>query len=304
LFQADGSELTLAALRGRLLPHAPAAGSVEGEAEVNGELYAVGIVPLPPTTMSPGGGTVVRLASLRTRVERDRARGEALGFVTHELRTPLVAIQGFAEMLMHYPTAPACATAPQTIYQESRRLLELINSYLEVLRLDAGARPLRSEPVQLPEVTRRVVDLLEPIAAAGEMHLVLDDQDATPVLGDAALLGGAVLNLVSNAIKYARPGTEIHVRCAREGEESVVAVRNLGEPLCPEVIPRLFEPFYRSPEIEAAQTGWGLGLTFVKRIAEKHGGVVRVRSEGSATIFEIRLPLSAAPVAVAAKGTP
>lgn len=306
---SGGERPTLPELRARLLPEAASTpdvyGHLEGESEVNGELYSVGIAPLPPTTLSPGGGSVLTLASLRTRVERDRARAEALGFVTHELRTPLVAIQGFAEMMMHYPSAPACATAPATIFQESRRLLEMISSYLDVLRLDAGARPLRRELVHPQDLARKVFELIEPIAAAAEMRLVLDDGDAAPIVGDAALLSGAVLNLVSNAIKYAKPGTEIRIRCARAGDDSVISVHNVGEPIPPDALPRLFDTFYRPTQAEAAQTGWGLGLAFVKRIAEKHGGSVRVASDGAATVFEIRFPIGVIPaeLAAAVKGT-
>ena len=267
--------------------------AAEGEAEVSGELYAVHIVPLPPTTLSPGGGSIVRMASLHTRVERDRARAEALGFVTHELRTPLVAIQGFAELMMEHPQAASSADAPRTIYQESRRLLELINSYLDVLRLDAGARPLRLETVSMAQLARKVHDLLQPLATAAEMRLVLNIQDEAPVEGDAALLSGAVLNLVSNAIKYARPGTVIRIDCARANGEATLAVRNTGEPIAAEALPRLFDPFYRGTEAEK-QAGTGLGLAFVQRILEKHGGTVRAVSAGAEVVFEIRLPLLAA----------
>src|SRR4029077_18571687 len=83
----------------------------EGEVSLDNELYSARIAPLPSTRLSPAGGTIVPLTSLRTRVERDRARAEALGFITHELRTPLASVQGFAELMMSYPNSPACANA-------------------------------------------------------------------------------------------------------------------------------------------------------------------------------------------------
>src|SRR5246500_653414 len=138
----------------------------EGEVTVDRELYSVRIAPLPPTKISPGGGTIVTLTSLRTRVERDRARSEALGFITHELRTPLSSIQGFAELMLQYPNSPTCSTAPETIFRESKRLLALISSYLDVLRLEAGAKAVSSSLVDLDGIVEQVFDILRPPAQA------------------------------------------------------------------------------------------------------------------------------------------
>ena len=282
-------------------PLAPKGTGVEGEAYLGGELYLVRLAPLPVTTLSPGGGTVLELASLRTRVERDRARAEALGFITHELRTPLVSIQGFADLMMQYPGSPSCAQAPETIFLESKRLLALINSYLDVLRLDAGARPMRNESVNLEQAVRQVFEILQPQAAAASARLVFEGTDLCEIMGDATLIGGAVLNLVSNALKYGQAGTEVTVRCRRQGDEMVLSVHNQGEGVPAEELPRLFDSYYRSPASPAGVPGWGLGLAFVKRIAEKHGGSVAVESAAGGITFEIRLPAGAEAAAV--KGT-
>ena len=113
------------------------------------------------------------------------------------------------------------------------------------------------------------------------------------------MISGAVLNLVSNAIKYGEPASHIRVRCSREHEEVSIKVHNLGRPIAPEEIARLFDPYYRASNTENSTTGWGLGLAFVKRIAEKHGGSVRAESQPSGTQFEIRLPASSEPAMVA-----
>jgi CHASE2 domain-containing sensor protein/two-component sensor histidine kinase len=293
--------MNLDALCAALLPKgAPAPGmTFESEVDVNGGLYALHMVPLPPTTIAPRGGSIVTLASLRARVERDRARAEALGFVTHELRTPLVAIQGFAELMMRHADSPESASAPETIYNESRRLLEMISSYLDVLRLDAGAWPLREERVEPAELARRVCEVLQPLAKAAQMRLTLTAEDAAPVTGDPALLFGAVLNLVSNALKYATPQTEVRIACVRRGDDSVITVSNRGTlPAGPSA--PLFEAFQRGAGADAQAPGWGLGLAFVRRIVEKHGGEVRAGSEAGQTVFEMRLP--AAATTLAAKG--
>ncbi len=289
------SELTLEQLRTRWTseedaPLIPVSSGQEREVYLNGKLYSVRMVPLPPTRLSPGGGTVLTFTDLQTRVERDRARAEALAFITHELRTPLASIQGFADLMIRYPGSSDCEGAPETILWESKRLLALTNSYLDVLRLDAGAKPVRSDVLELHDITRQVFDILRPLAAAANMRLALESDAAIVMIGDATLISGAVLNLVSNAIKYGKPGTEIAVRCFTSGDDVVISVRNQGDPIATGDIPHLFDPYYRAHEVESAKPGWGLGLAFVKRIAEKHGGSVQVKSEQSSTMFEIHLP--------------
>lgn len=270
----------------------------EGEVSLDEELYSARIAPMPSTRLTPAGGTIVTLTSLRTRVERDRARAEALGFITHELRTPLASMQGFAELMMSYPNSPACVNAPETIFRESKRLLALISSYLDVLRLDAGAKSVSMQAIELEGVVHQVFDILRPLANAAGMRLVLEDEEPLSVMGDAPLVNGAVLNLVSNAIKYGQPGTDIKIRCFRDNDEVIISVHNLGQPIAEQEISRLFDPYYRASNVRESKTGWGLGLAFVKRIAEKHGGSVEARSEPSGIVFEIHLPAQMVPVVV------
>jgi signal transduction histidine kinase/CHASE2 domain-containing sensor protein len=301
---APDSSLTLGKARSRWIvsDDAPLSlnGSIEeGEVSLDRELYSVRIAPLPATKLSPQGGTIVTLTNLRTRVERDRAWAEALGFITHELRTPLASIQGFAELMMSYPDSPVCAGAPETIFRESKRLLALISSYLDVLRLDAGAKAVAGSWIELEGIVRQVFDILQPLANAVGMRLVFENQEPVSVMGDAPLISGAVLNLVSNAIKYGKPGSDILVRCFLDNEEVIIRVQNLGKPIAQEEIARLFDPYYRASNAEKSKTGWGLGLAFVRRIAEKHGGSVRAESQPSGTQFEIRLPAGVEPAMVA-----
>jgi len=289
------SELTLEAFTASLqisseAPLRPNENGLEGEAYHREALFSVHMMPLPATSISPGGGTIVTLTSLRTREERDRARAEALGFITHELRTPLVSIQGFADLMVQHPQSPSCAGAPQTIFRESRRLLALINGYLDVLRLDAGARPLQSEEINLEQSVRQVFEIMQPLAAAANMTLVSECADIPAVSADTNLISGALLNLVSNAIKYGKPGTAIRVNCYTESDAAVISVQNVGDSIGTKDLPLLFESYYRASKPHTTTTGWGLGLAFVKRIAEKHGGRVVVEPQPDGTIFKIQLP--------------
>ncbi|HET7205703.1 MAG TPA: CHASE2 domain-containing protein [Terriglobales bacterium] len=276
--------------------------SQQKEVRLQNELFALNMTPLPPTFLSPEGGTIVTLSSLRTREERDRARAEALSFITHELRTPLTSIQGFAEMMMRYPGISSAASAPETIFRESRRLLALINSYLDVMRLDAGAKDLCLQDVEVEQVIRNALEILAPIARASGMTMSVETAEGSlTATADAPLISGAVLNLVSNAIKYGKPNTPILVKCSPDGREVVIAVSNEVEPLGQPDIARLFEPYYRGEHVQGASNGWGLGLAFVRRIAEKHSGSIKAVIDGQRITFELRIPAKRAAAAAVAE---
>src|SRR6266481_331656 len=246
------------------------------DAEVNlGQgLWQLRAVKLKSTSAADPSEVIMVVATDQTvRLERDRARAEALGFVTHELRTPLVSIQGFAEYLLRYSKERASSEAAATIFQESGRLVAMINTYLDVLRLEAGARPLRKETLDVGETVKQVARVIQPIAQASEIKIRMEIAADLPVVqGDPHLIEGALLNLASNAIKYSARGSEVKLRAEVEGDAVVLEVWNPGPAIPPEELVRLFEPFYRRNEQEKTTRGWGLGLAFVKRIAEQHGG--------------------------------
>jgi signal transduction histidine kinase len=291
---ACSDEITLDQFRARMVAKA------EGEVYLDNELFSLRLVPLLPTLIAPQGGTIVTMTSLRTREERDRARAEALAFVTHELRTPLTSIQGFAQLMQQYPASPTFLSAPATIERESRRLLAMINSYLNVLRLDAGAQPLQMTAIDLCDAVKQVFEILQPLADANGMQLRFSgEHQPASVIGDSALITGAILNLVSNAIKYGKQGTAIQVSWREQNNGTVIAVQNQSGTDLSQDRHRLFELYYREPQAERVASGWGLGLAFVKRIAEKHGGFVTVEDHSGTTTFEIHHPLRTATVALA-----
>ncbi len=257
-------------------------------------LWQLRAVKLKGSAMKSAADLVLVVATDQTaRLERDRARAEALAFVTHELRTPLVSIQGFAEYLLRYSREGAGGEAAATIFQESGRLVAIINTYLDVLRLDAGARPMHNEIFQIGETVRQVSRVIEPIAQASEIKISAEIAADLPALqGDRRLIEGALLNLVSNAVKYSPRGSEVKLTAAAEQYGVVLEVWNPGPAIPPEELGRLFDPFYRRTEQEETHRGWGIGLAFVKRIAEQHGGSVEASSEaGCGTFFRIHLPV-------------
>jgi len=268
---------------------------LDAEVNLGHGLWQLRAVRLKSTSAADASEVVMVVATDQTaRLERDRARAEALGFVTHELRTPLVSIQGFAEYLLRYSKERASSEAAATIFQETGRMVAMINTYLDVLRLEAGARPMRKEAFQIGETVKQVARVIQPIAQASEIIVRTEiAADLPALLGDPPLIEGALLNLVSNAIKYSARGSEVKLRAEVEGDGVVLEVWNPGPVIPPDELVRLFEPFYRRNEQEETKRGWGLGLAFVKRIAEQHGGKSEAWSEsGSGTSFRIHLPVT------------
>jgi signal transduction histidine kinase len=165
--------------------------------------------------------------------------------------------------------------------------------------LDAGSKPVSLSYIDLESIVLQVFEILKPLADAAGIQLILRDEAPGVLMGDSPLISGAVLNLVSNAIKYGQPGSPINVRCFRNNEEVIISVQNVGKPIAEQDVARLFDPYYRASNVEKTKTGWGLGLAFVKRIAEKHGGSVRAESLIDGAQFEIHLPANTEPVVVA-----
>ncbi len=274
---------------------------VETEVPLSHGLWRFRAARLPWTSHAEAGATMVVIEDISARRERDQARSEALSFVTHELRTPLIAIQGFAELLMRYPESPASAEAPTTIFRESRRLVAMINTYLEVLRLDAGSRPLKLKTTDIAEMVAHVEQIVQPLAQAARIQVKSEFVGETrEVECDGALISGALLNLLSNAIKYSPAESTVLMQVFSHEHDVEFEVRNFG-PVIPEgERERLFERFYRSPQHSESISGWGLGLAFVKRICEQHGGKVQVGSDASSgTCFSFTLPLTARAVSEA-----
>ena len=270
-------------------------GQFDSEVLWGDSLFQLRAMRLPSTSeTNPAGLTLLVVTDLTARLERDRARAEALSFVTHELRTPLVSIQGFAEYLLRYPGQAASNEAVATIFKESGRLVAMINTYLDVLRLEAGSRPLRRETFDIRDTVSQVKQVLQPLAEASKILVTTEIASGLPSLeGDPHLIAGALLNLLGNAVKYTAHGKEVKLRVLAESNMIVMEVWNPGPVIPRHELERLFEPFYRRPEQEGGTPGWGLGLAFVKRIAEQHRGKVEASSEPElGTCFRLHLPAS------------
>jgi signal transduction histidine kinase/CHASE2 domain-containing sensor protein len=242
----------------------------------------------------PAIGIVASFADITRQHELQQTKNDVISLVSHEMRTPLTAIQGMTELLANYEV-PADRRKEMTlaINDEVKRLTRMISEYLDITRLESGATAMRLSAVRVEQLLDRILILLEPVAAARKIRLVRSiPSDLPPILADPDLLSRAVENLVSNAIKYSPNDTEVNIS-ADSGEDFLaIEVSDHGYGIPAADLERIFEKFYRVPRVQDAGTpGTGLGLSLVREIAEMHRGSVAVKSEvDQGSTFTLRLP--------------
>jgi len=247
-------------------------------------------------------GLVASLSDITRQRELQQIKSDVMALVTHELRTPLTAIQGMSEVLAQFEVdADRRRKLHLAINDEAKRLMRMINDYLDITRLESGATGLRRAPVHLAPLIERTLLLVDPVAAQRDIRILRRFAPGLPpLLADADLLARAVTNLVANAIKYSPAQTEVIVELRAdihiEGGGLRIEVTDRGPGIPAEARDRVFEKFYRVPRLADADVpGTGLGLALVREIAELHGGRVMVESEpGVGSTFMLRLPFVAA----------
>jgi len=242
----------------------------------------------------PVSGIVASLSDVTRHHELQQTKNDVIALVSHEMRTPLTAIQGMTELLANYDMDPARRKEiSSAINGEVKRLTCMITEYLDITRLESGATALRKTPAKVEALLRRIALLLEPVAERRGIRLVVALPPGLPaVFSDVDLLGRAVENLVSNAIKYSPDGTEVSIGAAANQDGIAISVADQGYGIPEQDLARVFEKFYRVPRVEDADVpGTGLGLAFVREIAELHGGTVSVTSVvNKGSTFTLRIP--------------
>jgi signal transduction histidine kinase len=228
---------------------------------------------------------------------RRRRSQQQFEMATHEIRTPLAAIQASSELLNRYPLDEAKRRQMvELIYDESQRLGKLVERFLSIERLSAGEIELRRVPVNLAAIVGATIERLQ--AAAGRKRIVLLREDAiadAPIDGDPELLEFAISNLVTNAVKYSPAGTEVKLLLERDEEHVAVHVTDQGPGMNAEQSRKLFDRFYRTEEAERSGVpGFGLGLAIAREIARHHGGDLSLDTRpGEGSRFTISLPARA-----------
>ena len=224
---------------------------------------------------------------MSTQLERARAAERSfLLSVSHELKTPLTAIRGYAEGLGEH--AIPADEAAETIVQESRRLERLVGDLLDLARMNKSEFSVHSEPIDLAVAAREVVRRYEAQARAFHVTLEAFAPLPAPALGDADRTLQIVSNLVENALRLTPPGGEVRV----VAEPAMLAVEDTGPGLKPDELERAFDRFYLHSRYGGERpVGTGLGLAIVKELTESMRGSVEVQSvPGRVTRFLVRLP--------------
>ncbi len=246
-----------------------------------------------------GGALNAMLAEIeRAFDERIAAEERLRRFVadaSHELRTPVTSIRGYAELFRRGAgDRPAdLANVMRRIEQEGDRMGELVEELLLLARLDQGL-PLERQPVDVSAVVAAAADAAH--AVDPERPIDVDSQSPLVVLGSEARLRQAVDNLLTNARVHTPARTPIHVGVATEDEEVVLEVADAGPGVPAAEADRIFERFYRTDRSRTrSQGGVGLGLAIVRSVVEAHGGAVGYRARlGGGSVFRVVLPLASA----------
>jgi two-component system sensor histidine kinase ResE len=218
--------------------------------------------------------------------------------VSHELKTPLTSIQGFAQAILddtaHSPEAKK--QAAQIIYNESGRMHRMALDLLDLARFEGGIADLKMSTVDIGALLRGIVEKFTPQAQKAGIRLQVNVPDNLPqLIADGDRLAQVFTNLMDNALKFTPANGLVTLAAASAGDEMELSVTDTGIGVENEALPHLFDRFYQVDASRAGgdKHGAGLGLAIVKEIVQAHGGRIIVRSQAEhGTTFVIHLPLA------------
>jgi heavy metal sensor kinase len=248
--------------------------------------------------VSPTGDEVERLSlALNRMIQRlDEAFQVTSRFsadASHELRTPLTIMRGELEALLKEGRLNEEHTGQvESVLEEAERLTQIVEGLLTISRLDAGESQMSKDPVDLSDLVSTTVEQMKLLAEDKSLAVVCETRRDVMVEANEVRLRQVVVNLLDNAIKYTPEGGKIAVRVKAEPHWAVLEVADNGIGISGEALPRVFDRFYRSEQVEARKArGTGLGLSMVQSIVEAHGGKVTVESsENEGSTFRVELP--------------
>jgi signal transduction histidine kinase/CheY-like chemotaxis protein len=253
-------------------------------------------------TASRLGGTadavawIVRDATQHARLER--AKSEFVATASHELRSPLTSIKGFAELLEHDPSGLSDRQREfvEIIARSTDRLVELVDDLLDVARIEADEVELNRRPIDVGEAVREIAELMQARALAKRQSLGVYVAPTLPLaMADPQRIRQVIANLVTNAHLYTPAGGRIHIGVEADRAWVRLVVADSGIGMTPQETEHVFDRFYRAPSASAVAAGTGLGLSIVKSLVELHGGALEVGSEpGRGTEFHVMLPAASA----------
>jgi len=241
-------------------------------------------------------GAVMVLHDITEIRKLERARRDFIANISHEFKTPLTAIRGFAETLLGGAVEDAENRIHflEIIRDHGARLGRLTDDLLKLAQIEAGQLPQEAQAIPLARVIDPCMEIARIKAQPKNLVLHTDyDSDLPPLYGDPRSLQEILENLLDNAVRYTSPGGHIRVSVVVEGAEMVLSVVDSGIGISKADQDRIFERFYRTDAARSRKSGGtGLGLSIVKHLVEAHGGRIRVESEiGKGSAFYVHLPL-------------
>jgi signal transduction histidine kinase len=233
-----------------------------------------------------------------------KAQRDFVANVSHELKTPLTSIQGFAQAILDgtADTPAAQKQSAQIIYTEAGRMHSLALDLLDLARLDAGIADLKRAPLDPASILRGVIEKLSLQARQSGVDLILDAAPDLEITGDGDRLAQVFTNLIDNALKFTPAGGNVSVQLTAVEAWAQITVSDTGTGISPEALPHVFERFYRADPARQGgeQRGTGLGLSIANEIVHAHGGRITARSTPeSGSVFTVRLPLASAEISTA-----
>jgi signal transduction histidine kinase len=240
-------------------------------------------------------------AQIRTQIaqltENDRLRRELVSNISHDLRTPLTAMQGYIETLIIKRDSMSAEDKERYLriaQKHTARLGTLIGDLFELSKLDAASVTPSVESFSLPELVQDIAQEFQIESERKNIALHVEvDNAAQDTMGDIGLIQRVLENLVRNAIQFTPEGGEVTISIAERPDSFAISVSDSGPGIAEEDVPRIFDRFYRARDGEEARSdSSGLGLAIVKRILDLHGSRILVRSKrNSGTRFEFELPI-------------
>lgn len=238
-------------------------------------------------------GLIILLWDITQKYEAEQMRKEFSGNVSHELKTPLTSISSYAELMKNdMVKAEDRQRFAQHIYDETQRMIALVEDILKLSRLDEKVELHPREDLDLLSVVQSVVVRLQPLAGRNDVTLSVTGEPVS-IVGDRAILFEMIYNLIHNGIKYNRKRGHVQISCTKHGDKAVLQVADNGIGIPKAHQERVFERFYRVDKSHSKKTGGtGLGLSIVKHGARYHNADIKLESvENQGTTVAILFPI-------------
>jgi two-component system phosphate regulon sensor histidine kinase PhoR len=281
----------------------------------NGQLFPVAMMIAPLLTSGEpsgpavgGAGAIILFRDVTKEREIDQAKTELVSLASHQLRTPLSAINWYAEMLIGQEVGTLTDKQKeylQALSDANHRMIELVNSLLNVSRIDLGTFAIEPTPIDFASIGKSVLSELEPQVLAKKLKVTVEhDPNLPAVSADPKLVRIIFQNLLSNAVKYTPSGGEIKLAIALTPPNLLITIADTGYGIPASQQAKIFTKLFRADNIRDKEAeGTGLGLYIVKSIIEVSGGKIEFDSlEGKGTTFRVTMPLSGMTKKVGAKG--